>query len=259
MNNPFLSNTNYEIVTGVHFPYTDVLGIIVYPVNGYKTLLYLKEIDLIRSIKFMASRACLTFCDETNRVIVRAITPKFQEIINISANDFKIDFTDPITYQGCGCMVVKKEFALWLTTLPYTININDTKTLYINPTYIYTTLSNSPNYINVNNQPVNNIIFKNVSLYDNKFIITDKPKSEETSTSDKYMKALRLQNSQCNVLLKGRHIGFTISPPSVPESSSTEGSSGSDTEDAHKEEPMCRVHIKTENGKITFIDQSKDI
>jgi hypothetical protein len=96
--------------------------------------------------------------------------------------------------------------------------------------YVYNALSIEDAYISVNNTKVDKIVFNNVDIVDGEFFITDKAEPSTAETMPAYMTALSING----VRLRGKSIGFTIAPG----------------------EKYCRVHIRTADGQISFLDQS---
>ena len=232
MNNLFITTTDFKIAPGITFPTDGVLGINMYPPDLQNTQLYLKSIELIRSIKHNDYKAVLSIAAGADVVAV-CTTDTFaylKEVQNTEElNDYVLNFINPATGCGCGCMVVLKSFITWLINIPDIPDIPNTA-LVVNPTYVYNALSTADAYISVNNTKVDKIVFNNVSINDGEFAIVDKVQASADADLPAYMTALNIDG----VVLRGKSIGFTIAPNGE----------------------HCRVHIQTSDGQISFLDQS---
>lgn len=239
MTNLFLTTTNFNIAPGITFPADSVLGLNIYPPNIQGSYLFIKNITLIRSIKQDDCRIMFSiFASNTSKEVAVCTTETFRELRNIR-KDYVLYFTCPTTRCLCGCMVVSRPFITWLYTLTDVYDI-DSNALMINPTYICHTQSLDDSYISVNSTKVDKIIFENMTIATDseteagKCILLDKVQVSPEATPT-YMKTLIIETFDKIVELKGKSIGFTIAPQG---------------------EGNCRVSVTTENGKISFIDQS---
>lgn len=233
---PFISSDNdFMIAPGVYFPVKSILGIIAYPVNTKSTAIFLKKIQIVRAPKFDNYQVIFVFQNNSGTDIMKCTTEQFS-VYKSTKDNYKLDFTDITGTIGCGCMVVSPPFIQWLLHLSQSIEIS--KSLQINPTYVYTPSINIDNLISVNGVKIKELVFTNAHLT-NKGEMTILSEDSEDLLEDTphYMTALRIKGSNTQVVLKGKSIGFTITP-------------ASSSNDTH-----CRVHINTTSDNIHFIDQ----
>lgn len=240
----FISDTNYNLFPGVLFPYKEVLGIIAYPVTTDSTIIHLGNIITKRAVKIENTCIDLHFYDSNDTLVLIGVVQEFGNYTN-DQEDYKIDLVDPLTKQGCGCMVVSTYFMQWLMHTPFPSTSIKRQALIINPTYVHSKLYVNNNTLRVNGKAVTHIVFDNTRYEDKGLFISNKPEIEQPLPPPKGMTKLVIQSSDNEITLEGKSIGFAISAPP-------------DAFDVNNPE-YCRVHIETTENQINFIDQSTNL
>ena len=214
----------------------------IYPVSDNLSL-HLSAIQAIRG-RFSESTYIQLYFSNSNRDIVAVGNTLPFNQLDSTKEDYKIDLVDKVTNQGCGCIVVTYKFMQWLQNLPGNIHINRTDAIMVNSLYVARTLETGNSYIRINDKLVDNINLENVYIKDGKMYLTDKVNNIEEESGSLPMTALYIEGTSTTATLKGKSIGFTITP----------------SEESKTDDPLfCRVHIQTEPGRVTFIDQSRGV
>lgn len=210
----FYSKTKFELNHNTHFPYSDVIGIVLYVNDGVDLPLHISRIYNERS----RDKNIIVFevADEAKTLDLKIccdLKYKHKDERDIYTYTYKI--LD--TYENyCGCITVTENFVKWLNTLQgRTILLKD-DSLVINPSMCYYNNQNNDKRLVYNNTPLNKIILEGVLLEKqstSEYILHGVTDTALQDTDSNYIQRLLIKGDDSEVELYGKSVCIMMKSP----------------------------------------------